>query len=289
MSEYDPAAAFDMVDEGYQNGDDQYTPQQDVADEDDDYDPSSFNADDSAEAANTTDLQMEDATPLDAPKPKTVGGFIVDDEDEEEDAVPPPSQLNGTEGAQSGLGAAAVAQAQDVPVASEPSQDTAAQSAGFNGPAQPSVVSASHTPSNVSTTNFSFQPPALPSRVASEEQQGKQELQSSTAAAQASQSVTATPQPQTTAAPAPPPQTNGSVPATPTTQRLPHDKVGQLEDRIKDDPRADTDAWMTLISHYREKGQLDQVRSVYERFFKVFPDAVRPSSSSIYTQSTQLS
>ena len=280
MADYDPATAFDVADEGYQNGDDddQYTPEAAAADadEDDDYDPSAFNADEDAQDA-PADIPMENAAQPSAPTQKTTGGFIVDDEEEEEDAVPPPSQLNGAAGAQSGLGAVAVAQAPDVPVASEPSQDTAAQTAGLNGPAQPSVVSASHTPSNVST-NPSFQLPvtAPPEQSASEEEQGKQELQApSTAAPSVSQSVAATPQPPPAAATAPPPQINGSVPPTPTTQRLPHDKVGQLEDRIKEDPRSDTEAWMTLISHYREKGQLDQMRSVYDRFFKVFPDAVR--------------
>ncbi|KAF2716206.1 Suf-domain-containing protein [Polychaeton citri CBS 116435] len=62
----------------------------------------------------------------------------------------------------------------------------------------------------------------------------------------------------------------GTVPPVPS--RLPHDKVGQLEDRIQQDPRADTDAWLSLIAHYREKGQLDQARKTYERLLEVFPD-----------------
>ena len=267
MADYDPSApTFDAGDEGYDNGDDQYDPQAD-GDEDDDYDPTSFNADASTPAATTE--QQE------APKEKTVGGFIVDDEDEEEDAAqPPPSQMNGIEGAQSGLGAAAVAQAQDVPpVASDASQDLAAQNAGLNGPAQPSVVSASHTPSNVSTTaSFQAPAPAPASQSATADQQGKQELQPTTEAASVSQSAAATPQPPQASTSAPQ-QGNDAVPATPTA-RLPHDKVGQLEDRIKEDPRADTDAWMSLIAHYKEKGQFDQMRGVYERFFKVFPNAV---------------
>ena len=57
-------------------------------------------------------------------------------------------------------------------------------------------------------------------------------------------------------------------------QRLAHDRVGQLEDRIKDDPKADTDAWMSLIAYYKEKDQPDNARKVYERFLAVFPSAV---------------
>lgn len=280
MADYDPAAPG--MDEDMQNGDDQYNPQAD-GDDDDDYDPSSFDIGGDAPAEQAS----ADAAKHEAPKQKTIGGFLVEDEDEEEDAAqPPPSQLNGIEGAQSGLGAAAVAQAQDVPpVASEPSQDLAAQTAGLNGPAQPSVVSASPTPSNVSTTAPSFQPPApAPQSAPAEplaEQQGKQELQqqaNTEAAASVSQSVAPTPQPPQTATVAP--QSNANVPAAPTTARLPHDKVGQLEDRIKEDPRADTEAWMSLIAHYKERSQYDQMRSVYDRFFSVFPDAVRASNLS---------
>jgi cleavage stimulation factor subunit 3 len=56
--------------------------------------------------------------------------------------------------------------------------------------------------------------------------------------------------------------------------RLPHDTVGILEDRIKEDPRGDLDAWLSLISEHRKRNKLDDARAVYERFFKVFPSAV---------------
>ncbi|KAH6721494.1 hypothetical protein BKA61DRAFT_159597 [Leptodontidium sp. MPI-SDFR-AT-0119] len=55
--------------------------------------------------------------------------------------------------------------------------------------------------------------------------------------------------------------------------RLPHDRVGILEDRIKEDPRGDLDAWLSLISEHRKRNKLDDARVVYERFFKVFPQA----------------
>lgn len=66
--------------------------------------------------------------------------------------------------------------------------------------------------------------------------------------------------------------------ATPTMAapkaRLPHDRIGILEDRIKQDPRGDMDAWISLISEHRKRNKLDDARNVYERFFKVFPAAV---------------
>ncbi len=56
--------------------------------------------------------------------------------------------------------------------------------------------------------------------------------------------------------------------------RLPLDRVGILEDRIKEDPRGDIDAWLSLISEHRKRNKIEDARVVYERFFKVFPSAV---------------
>lgn len=56
--------------------------------------------------------------------------------------------------------------------------------------------------------------------------------------------------------------------------RLPHDKVGILEDRIQEDCRGDIDAWHSLIDEHLTRNKLDEARSVYQRFFQVFPQAV---------------
>lgn len=79
--------------------------------------------------------------------------------------------------------------------------------------------------------------------------------------------------------------TAASTPTTNTTtttaapsnkrKRLPQDKVGQLEDRIAEDPRGDIDAWYSLIAEHQKKGKSDEARAVYERFFLVFPACVR--------------
>ena len=64
-----------------------------------------------------------------------------------------------------------------------------------------------------------------------------------------------------------------SISAAPKA-RLPHDKVGILEDRIKEDPRGDLDAWQNLINEHKKRGKLEDARNVYERFLVVFPSAV---------------
>lgn len=56
--------------------------------------------------------------------------------------------------------------------------------------------------------------------------------------------------------------------------RLPHDRIGILEDRIRDDSRGDMDAWLSLINEHKRRSKLDDARRVYERFLAVFPSAV---------------
>lgn len=59
--------------------------------------------------------------------------------------------------------------------------------------------------------------------------------------------------------------------------RLPHDRVGILEDRIQADPRGDMEAWLELISEHRSRNKIEGARQVYERFLGVFPAAVSTS------------
>jgi cleavage stimulation factor subunit 3 len=58
-------------------------------------------------------------------------------------------------------------------------------------------------------------------------------------------------------------------------ERLPQDRVGIFEDRIAEDPRGDIDAWLSLISEHTQRNKLDEARAVYDRFFAIFPTAVR--------------
>ena len=56
--------------------------------------------------------------------------------------------------------------------------------------------------------------------------------------------------------------------------RLPHDLIGILEDRIAEDERGDLEGWLSLINEHKKRGQIEEIRKVYERFFEVFPHAV---------------
>ena len=84
-------------------------------------------------------------------------------------------------------------------------------------------------------------------------------------------------------APVPSAQISSSSSAALSKPRLPQDRVGQLEDRIADDPKGDVDAWLDLIALHRSKNKLDDARNVYDRFFEVFPTAVSSSFSTFLT------
>ncbi|KAI1353622.1 hypothetical protein F5Y01DRAFT_275728 [Xylaria sp. FL0043] len=55
--------------------------------------------------------------------------------------------------------------------------------------------------------------------------------------------------------------------------RLPTDVLGMLEDRIKEDPRGDLEAWFALIEEQKRRHKIDDTRKVYERFLELFPQA----------------
>ena len=81
------------------------------------------------------------------------------------------------------------------------------------------------------------------------------------------------PVPSTNQAKSPPQQANKSMMSLPKA-RLPHDKLGMLEDRIKEDPRGDIEAWLALIDEHKKKGKIDEARSTYDKFLAIFPTAV---------------
>ncbi|KAK4612177.1 mRNA 3'-end-processing protein rna14 [Fulvia fulva] len=287
MAEYDPLDPPTYGDTPDDGASESYDPSQhqqnggDEAEQDEDYDPSSINYGESADSDTIAVAQpgqpsIQTPSQTDAPSkpPQKVAGFIVEESDDEQEqdasAPPPPSQLNGDAGSHSGLGAVAVSEAEDVNLSSAPQDDTAASATtSLNGSTTVPVLESS---SSNAPPDLTVQPP----------EQGKtvSPVASAQASVQASVAPTPVPAAETPAAatPAPqqvqqpPPQTNGAVQQPPA--RLPHDKVGQLEDRIKDDPKGDTDAWSALIDHYFDKGQYDYAREVYERMLKVFPTAV---------------
>ncbi|KAK6081648.1 cfia complex component [Seiridium cupressi] len=77
-------------------------------------------------------------------------------------------------------------------------------------------------------------------------------------------------------------QTTTSQEAEPTTQvsngqpskpHLPADTISILEDRVKNDPRGDMDAWLALIEETRRRNVVQDSRSVYERFLQNYPQS----------------
>lgn len=280
--EYDPAdpPTFSAVDEHETYDPAEYAAyeQHDAADGDDDdeYDPPNYDSGDSTEQRPDSAVpELAQAAPPTQPDPpmnlpakpqQKMAGFIVEESDDEQDAGAPlaPSQLNGSASAQPDLGAIAHDEARDVSISSVP-QDTAAASTSLNG------STAVHVPASTSNVSDpSLQPSASTA-------QGK--VISPVASASASASIAPTPQPPATAvaaAPAEqPPKINGTeLQQLPLPARLPHDKVGQLEERITDDPKGDTKAWLSLVDHYYEKGQYDNARKIYQRFIETFPTAV---------------
>ncbi len=69
----------------------------------------------------------------------------------------------------------------------------------------------------------------------------------------------------------------GAPPSIPTTSTLlPHDIVGLLEARIKEDPRGAMDSWLALIAEHRRRNRVEEAKAVYKRFLEVFPESVSP-------------
>jgi len=69
------------------------------------------------------------------------------------------------------------------------------------------------------------------------------------------------------------------VPESTTTTPVPPpvptvDRIAQLEDRVREDPRGAMDAWLGLILEHRARNDIEKARATYERFFAVFPQAV---------------
>ncbi|QIX00187.1 hypothetical protein AMS68_005704 [Peltaster fructicola] len=202
--------------------------------DDDEYDPDASAMEEDPATAETSQPSRVAST---APRPLTQAGFIVDTSEEEDAADDTLSQMNGISGVQPTATDLSVAEAKDVSLGSAPTQDT--------------TSAASQLISPVGSAAASLNAPVLA-------------VVSPTPVPLAS----TTPNPAVSGQPAP--AQNGTA-AVAQPQRMAHDKVGQLEDRISDEPRADPSAWMSLVQYYREKDQLDNVRKTYDRFVEVYP------------------
>ncbi|KAI1763509.1 hypothetical protein GGR53DRAFT_365303 [Hypoxylon sp. FL1150] len=88
-----------------------------------------------------------------------------------------------------------------------------------------------------------------------------------------SQDITQYLLPQASNGPATAPTMTEIPSATAARTRLPADVIGQYEDRIKQDPRGDLEAWLALIDEHKRRYKTEDTRAVYERFLEVFPQA----------------
>lgn len=184
------------------------------------------------------------------PKTRTIGGFVVEDEDEDDagDADYEPPAVLGVEDMN-----AIPMNVPQQPISGNANEDTSTPDVSLDEAAQISA-GAKNAP------NSSY-PPAVASKndasVPSDSLYNSRTLQSDNALG----SATATP-----------------APDSPSTSkgRLPHDRVGILEDRIQEDPRGDIPAWIELLNEHRGRSRIDSARDVYERFLQVFPFSVCP-------------
>lgn len=264
--DYDPSSAF--PDDADADVDASQSAESEALGEDDAPTPADPSADASLSASTTSEAtsqppsraasrlsntQPAASIPVTGQKQHTIGGFV--EEDDEEETVP--VQVSGGPD-----GAVAVASAQSpqiaspAPVSQTPvpasvhvyntPQDTGAPDVVPNGAV--AVAAAAEPVSNSPSLPFQDGPAVI--------DQGN-----------ANQTVPAQSFAQ--------PSASTTTPATSLPKaRLPHDIVGQFEDRIKDDPKGDVDAWLGLVAHYRSKNKLDEARKLYSRFFEVFPTAV---------------
>lgn len=212
------------------------SPDDDALSDGGEYDPSSI---DLLAVPAVSTQESRPSSQTSTRKPRTVGGFIADDSDEEEyDAATsvqtPPVLL-------------------EPPVSGTPNRST------------------SHSPLQNSITQ-----PDMQSSSENQVDSGAEMLSSTLHMTY--QGAGAISAPLTPATPAEPLTATAPIVSAPAASapraRLPNDTTGILEDRIKEDPRGDLDAWLTLISEHRKRSKLDDARAVYERFLKLFPQSV---------------
>lgn len=201
----------------------------------------------SAAAPNQTHSSA--STPAQA-LPRIVGGFEVDDDPEDEEGTPDGKDEVDVYDPAVGL---------DFEVSTPaPANafDRTSQSPEQENGITPVPVQATGSPADISSST------TLPAGV------------------DAPRTATATPAPTASDVPPQPdpprsPVNGAAVAPGLPKSRLAHDVVGILEDRIKDDPRGDIDAYLELIQEFKNRNKQDEVRRVYEQYLSVFPFAVR--------------
>ncbi|KAL4786186.1 hypothetical protein BJX76DRAFT_322160 [Aspergillus varians] len=178
------------------------------------------------------------------PKTRTIGGFVVEDEDEDDtgDADYEPPAVLGVEDMNT---------IPSQPIPGNANEATSTPDVSFGEAAHESASAKIVPNSSLSSVPLAFKNDGS-ATLGQDLYNSRTSLQPETAR----ESAAATPTP-------------GS-PST-TKGRLPHDRVGILEDRIQEDPRGDIPAWLELINEHRGRNRIDSARDVYERFLQVFP------------------
>lgn len=284
QQEYDPAADFAaMAADADQEAEEspeqspisEHNEMQDEREEEEEYDPDSAFAEpvedarpssvqpvSTTESANNTPQpdaasalkpQPTDASaaPTPSKQPRTKGGF-VDESEDDEDEMPVAKPKVGS----ALLNAAGVAETPQRSVTESPNNTHAPQampSISAQDQAVPGVPSLPvAVPDNVSSFAVTLPNSSTPVPDAT-----KTGIAAQSNVASASTSVSKTP-------------TSAALPKP----RLPQDRIGIFEDRIAEDPRGDTEAWLSLIDEHRKRHKIEDARAVYDRFFQVFPSAV---------------
>lgn len=199
-------------------------------------------------------------------QPRIVGGFEVDDDDDDEDDdVAEEEEENGSPDEKDELDVYDPAIGLDFDVSTPAPAvplDRTPQSPEQENGNTPVPVQASGSPTDVSSSAVPIGNDAIAPRAAT-----------TTPAQSTTLDVSAQPSP-------PRLNVNGSVNSAVSKSRLAHDIVGILEDRIKEDPRGDTAAYLELIEELKNRNKQDDVRRIYDQYLSVFPLAV---GSSLHT------
>jgi cleavage stimulation factor subunit 3 len=189
--------------------------------------------------------------PVKPPQPRTLGGFEVDDDEDENENEQDDGDDDGDVYDPEGLDLDASTPALQAPLDRQ-SQSPSQTNGNTPVPAQPTGspgVSSSALPPGSGATPVTAETPAP-----------------ALTDIQAPVSDTR-------------PNVNGPFPSAVPRTRLAHDTIGILEDRIKEDPRGDPNAYLDLISEYKSRNKQDEVRQTYERYLAVFPTDVSSALS----------
>lgn len=200
---------------------------------------------DQSRISNSNAEATTEVAPVPVKQPRTVGGFVVDDDEEEDE---PTTLLHAAAGTH---GVTSVARG-----SSDTPQRSISQTPMNSLPTSDVPI---HKPEEAVQTTGAAETTSTMSNVPSVPGVSTQDKPASFAAGGLNPAVS----------------TSLESPASTLQGRLPNDLVGMFEDRIAEDPRGDLDAWLGLIGEYRKRNKINEARAVYERFFAVFPTAVR--------------